>query len=75
MIQAETYQTEIVESSARIPEGLRLVYGLEWLSETARVRGVTQLTDNLAYNTVDTCQVVIVNKSHVTIGRLLRDFN
>ena len=46
LIQPETYQTEIVESLARIPEGLQLIYGPEWLSETTRVRGVTVSIDN-----------------------------
>ena len=34
-----------------------------------------QLIDNHAYDTIDVCQVVVVNKSHIAIGRLLRDFN
>jgi hypothetical protein len=46
MIQLETYYSEIVESFARIPEGLQLIYGSEWLSETTRVRWVVQSIDN-----------------------------
>ena len=72
MIQPETHHTEIVESLAHFAGGVPWVYVTEGLSAATRVRRITQSTDNQAYYA---CQVVVVNKNHVTIGCSLHAFN